>query len=120
LPEFLSGYDPNALKSRKMTTIAVTPWTTTPTILAGLNALDLPRATPTIIPTIQAAEKSQTIIVATHHHISITSFLIERITRGTMPTPYKKCTCPLQNVNLCISFLLSMGHTLQPLKAVYH
>jgi hypothetical protein len=52
-----------------MTTIAVTPWTTTPTILAALNALDLPRATPTIIPTIQAAEKSQTIIVATHHHI---------------------------------------------------
>jgi hypothetical protein len=119
LPEFLSSYDPNALKSRKMTTIAVTPWTTTPTILAGLNALDLPRATPTIIPTIQAAEKSQTIIVATHHHISITSFSIERITIGTIPTPYKKCTCPLQNVNLCISFPLSLEHALQPLKAVY-
>jgi hypothetical protein len=71
---FLSCYDPNALKSRKRTAMAVTPWTITPPIVSLLNALDVPRATPTVMPMIHPAEKSQTTIVAIHHHISITSF----------------------------------------------
>jgi ABC-type enterochelin transport system ATPase subunit len=72
------------LNSRKRTAIAVTPWTTTPPIVLPLNALDVPRATPTMIPMIQAAEKSQTIIVAIHHHISITSFSLGVVTQGSI------------------------------------
>jgi hypothetical protein len=101
-----------------MTTIAVTPWITTPTILTALNALDLPRATPTIIPTIQAAEKSQTIIVATHHHISFTSFSIERITIGTIPTRKKSAPAPFKMCTFSFPPAPS-GTYLTPLEAVY-
>ena len=57
--------------------MAVTPWTITPPMVSLLNTLDVPRATPTVMPMIQAAEKNQTIIVAIHHHISLTSFSLK-------------------------------------------
>jgi hypothetical protein len=80
----VSGYDPNALNSRKRTAMAVTTWTITPPMVFLLNTLDWPRATPTIMPMIQPAEKSQTMIVAIHHHISITSFSLAVVTKGSL------------------------------------
>jgi hypothetical protein len=68
------SYEPSALKSRKSTRIAVTPCTTTPPTFALLKARDLPRATPAMIPKIQAAENSHTAMVAIHQPIIITSF----------------------------------------------
>jgi hypothetical protein len=42
-----------------------------------LSARCLPRATPTIMPTIQPAENSHTTIVAIHHHIINTSLCFD-------------------------------------------
>ena len=83
-----SDYNPNALKRRNRTRTAVIPWKIIPLILPPLNARDLPRTTSAIMKMIQAADISQTMIVAIHHNIIITSFLI--FLNETSITDFKK------------------------------